>query len=112
MIKSLIALQSDLLAVTAPPKSAQQRLSSLFNLAPTGDTAQQVEAYRPVHPGVHFGFDPTASVTLVVRPKRRHAMSPEICLNSLEIAFAGTSRWLTLEVACSWVKSPAPSDTN
>ena len=31
-------------------------------------------------------------------------MSPEICLNSLEIAFAGTSRWLTLEVACSWVE--------
>ena len=104
VVEILAGLQEELLSAIAPPESMQRRLTGLFTMPITGEAARNLVPYEPVAPGVHFGFDTTATVSLHVRPKTSHSVSPEACLNVLKLAYSGRSRWLTVEAACSWAE--------
>jgi len=104
LIDGLVAHQTELMIAAGPAESVQRNLSALFTMPVTGTTILTVEPYREISPGVHLGFDGTAVVGLTVEPKQDHTVSPETCLNTLEIVFSGQSRWRTLEAACSWTE--------
>lgn len=61
-----------------------------------------IEPYHEVRSGVRIGFESTASAKLTVAPKPDQSVSPESCLNTLHIAYAGPGSWLTIEVSLEW----------
>jgi len=107
LVDSLIGLQADLLTAVAPPASVQRHLTDLFCMPITDDAGADIQRYQQISPGVHFGFEDSSSARLIVRPKQNYTASPETCLNSLDIAFSGASRWFTLEAMCSWTELAA-----
>ena len=108
MHASLIQMHSELVRLASAPQSVQSKLTALFNLPISAGGPSRIEPYQAIAPDVHFGFDNTATVSLLVRPKRDFLISPESCINMLTRRYAGTSRWMTLEVMTSWAEvSPA-----
>jgi hypothetical protein len=102
VVARMVSLQSDLLSALGLAEGVQARLTGFFCQPTAGRLRQPVERYRPLSPGVHIGFDKSADVQLTVEPKLDHSLSPESCLNTITLSYTGTSRFLSLEVYCSW----------
>ena len=102
LIDGLMAIRTELLTVVALPESAQKKLLGLFTMPVTEKDAMPIEPYHEVCNGVQVGFESTASVKLTVAPKPDHSVSPENCLNTLNISYAGPGSWLTIEAGLEW----------
>jgi hypothetical protein len=89
-------------AAMMPPRALQQCLTALFNMPLTAEEPLSVKPQQQICPSWRMNFEPSAAVSVAVHPKRSHALSPENCRNSIEIAFSGRSRWLSLETEFSW----------
>jgi peptidoglycan/xylan/chitin deacetylase (PgdA/CDA1 family)/SAM-dependent methyltransferase len=101
LIGEFISLQTQLLNSSAAPP-LQKRLCALFQQPVTGRTSRELDSYAEIGPGIVVGFENTANVLLTVEPKRDHAVSPETHLNTVELAFRGTSRWFSIELVLDW----------
>lgn len=102
IVGRMISLQSDLLSALGLAEGVQARLTGFFCQPIPARLRQSVEAYAPLSPGVHFGFQKGADVQLTVEPKMDHSLSPENCLNTVTIRYTGASQFLALEAYCSW----------
>ena len=102
LVGQMVSLQSDLLNAADLAEGFQARLTGFFCQPIPSRLHQVMEPYRPLSPGVHFGFEEGAQVRVTVEPKMDHSLSPEACLNTIALKFTGTSRYLTLEVYGSW----------
>jgi hypothetical protein len=82
----------------------QGRLTQLFRQPITGKIKRNINPYEPLASGIRVGFEKGARVTLEVEPKLDHGLSPESCVNTLELDLLGPSRWLSLDFACEWAE--------
>lgn len=100
-------LQAQLDEAMAPPQTLRQRLDELFNLPLTTDAPLSVRPQQQICASWWMSFEPSAAVSVAAQPKRSHAVSPDNYRNSVEIAFSGVSRWLSLETGFSWLELAA-----
>lgn len=94
-------IEAALSLATAPP-SLQRHFVELFNLPLSRGERLPILPGQPIGPSWSLNFEPTGRAAIAVNPKPSHAMSPDACRNSVEIAFFGTSGWMSLGTAVAW----------
>jgi peptidoglycan/xylan/chitin deacetylase (PgdA/CDA1 family) len=102
LIDGLNAIRTELLSIASASTKIQTTLLGLFNAPVTNKESQRVEPYQKLAPGVLIGFERDATVNLTVEPKLDQTVSPPECLNTLNLDYSGTSRFLTLEADAVW----------
>jgi len=85
-----------------PCRGGSGELTGFFCQPIPARLRQSVEAYAPLSPGVHFGFQKGADVQLTVEPKMDHSLSPENCLNRLRSDTREPASFWPLRPYCSW----------
>jgi peptidoglycan/xylan/chitin deacetylase (PgdA/CDA1 family) len=102
LVGEFVALQSRLLRTLRAPGSLQARLVGLFSQPLTGSTVRIASPGTEIAPGIVVNFDEGAGVTLTVRPKANHALSPDTYLNTVGLQLTGVSEWFALEIDLDW----------
>jgi peptidoglycan/xylan/chitin deacetylase (PgdA/CDA1 family) len=102
LVGDFVSLQNQLLTVGGQAPNLQSKLAQMFRQPITGKVKQNLVSYEKLPGGFCVGFEKQARVTLQSEPKSDHSLSPESCVNTLELSLTGPSRWLSLECACEW----------
>ncbi|MGO9991007.1 MAG: polysaccharide deacetylase family protein [Steroidobacteraceae bacterium] len=102
LIGNFVALSNQILTATVPPTTPQIRLTQIFRQPITGKVTQIINPNEELSSGMSVGFEQEARVTLEIEPKSDYGVSPENCVNTLQLNFTGPSRWLSLEFGCEW----------
>jgi peptidoglycan/xylan/chitin deacetylase (PgdA/CDA1 family) len=102
LIDELVSMRSLLLSALAAPASLEKKLLALFTRPTLSEEATSVQAYAEISPGVWFGFQRTAQLSLRVLRKEEGVVSPDRFLNTVTAEFSGASTFFSLEATCSW----------
>ena len=102
LVDELTSIKHELAAVRAPSASLHSKLMRLFAQPLSAPAGELMTPFQQASPGIRIGFEPTARVRLTVLPKHDHTVSPDSCLNVLRLAYAGASRWFSLDVTLAW----------
>jgi len=103
LLQQIIDLHGRLLALAVPAQgpALQRQIDALFQQSPPRTEATPLVAYRPVVPGISFGFEAEAGLQAQVMelPAPERAGQNRLAIDVLE---PGTSRWFTLEIETPW----------
>lgn len=102
LIDEFISIRTELAQLAAEPDTLEKRLLSMFTQPESAIGSAAVTPYAPIWPGVRFGFQPSGELSLALTPKTDAVRIG--ALNSLTVAFTGSSTFLSLEVDASWAE--------
>lgn len=102
LIGQFVSLSTQLLDLNSDRRGVQARLNRVFREPLTGSVTRELYPYDRLASGMCMGFENGARVSVTVQPKLDFGTSPEDCVNTLKINFAGPSRYLSFEFGCDW----------